>query len=163
MPLSKITTLDMEIAVARFFGFRKNVIVPNLGYGMMMNNNTAMHECDLFILTRSGYGYEVEIKISKTDLLKDKDKPHKHEDERIKYLYFAIPNYLLEHKNHIPERAGIISVMLHENGQFCTTVIRKPRKNSSYVFNDKEQFNIARLGAMRTWGFKRNLQYEGKN
>jgi len=33
----KITTLEMEIALANHFGFRKNLIVPNVKWGLNLN------------------------------------------------------------------------------------------------------------------------------
>ena len=59
-----ITTIEIEEAVARKFGVRTNIIVPNVSWGL-----PGMHECDLFIIKMSGYGVEVEIKISKADIL----------------------------------------------------------------------------------------------
>lgn len=64
----KITTLDMEIVLMEYFGVNRNIIVPNVSWGLNL------HECDLLIFSKSGYATEVEIKISKQDLLKDKNK-----------------------------------------------------------------------------------------
>jgi len=93
----EITTPEMEIALAEYFGIRQNLIVPNVSWGM------DSHECDLFILTPAGYGWEVEIKVSKADLFKDKHKRHRHNSSKIKFLYFAIPEYLERYIDEIPE------------------------------------------------------------
>ena len=58
-----ITTIEMEVAIAAYFGFRQNIIVPNISWGFMN------HEADMFIVRKSGYAIEIEIKRSKSDLL----------------------------------------------------------------------------------------------
>lgn len=147
----KIKCLDIEIAVSNFFGIRTNLIVPNISWGLLN------HECDLFILTNAGYGYEVEIKISKQDLIKDKDKKHKHFDQKLKYLYFAIPEYLENCIEHIPENAGIIIVRWISDVRLFCEIIREPKQIGHYRFSDDEKFQIARLGAMRIWRLKSKL------
>ena len=144
----KITTLEMEVALARYFGVRQNLIIPNIGWGI------GIHECDLFLLTPSGYGWEIEIKISKADLFKDKHKRHGHFSTKIKYLYFAIPDYLEKYISEIPERAGII-IVKSKNWQCKKT--REPQKNTNYKYTTEERFQIARLGALRIWGFKETI------
>ena len=144
-------TIDMELALASYLDSLTNLIVPNVSWGMFG------HECDLLVVSKSGYAWEVEIKISRADLTRDKKKAHGHRDHRIKFLYFAIPDHLESHIEHIPERAGIITV--HDNGHyhFCKT-IRKPKQNGSYKFSDAEKLKIARLGSLRIWGLKRKVR-----
>ena len=146
-------TIEIEIAVAQHFGYRTNLIVPNISWGLNI------HECDLFILSQAGYATEVEIKVSKGDLLKDADKPHQHYSDMIKNLYFAIPEKLEEHISHIPERAGIIVLKRHRvyNNLMCE-VMRKPKPNkNARKLTDKERYQVARLGALRIWGLKHKL------
>ncbi len=146
-------TMSMEIALASYFGIRQNLIVPNVSWGM------DSHECDLFVLTPAGYGWEIEIKVSKSDLFKDKEKRHGHHSYKIKYLYFAIPDYLEEHINEIPERAGVLVVRPNKNydaGYWCYKV-RRPQRNGNYKYTDSERMQLARLGALRIWGLKRKL------
>lgn len=143
-------TIDMELALARYFGVRTNLIVPNVSWGM------DTHECDLFILTPSGYGREVEIKISKSDLIRDKEKNHGHLSSKIKFLDFAIPDYLEEFIYEIPDRAGVILVDSKTKWRWCKRV-RKPVRNSKYKYSDEERLQLARLGAMRIWGLKRKI------
>ena len=104
MALTKITTAEMECCVASFLNYRSNLIVPNVSWGM------ALHECDLLVITKAGYAWEVEIKVTKADLKKDSEKWHGHRSSRIKHLFFAIPTYLQDAIEYIPERAGIITV-----------------------------------------------------
>lgn len=148
----QITTAEMEIALATYFDYRRNLIVPNISWGLFL------HECDLLILTKSGYAYEVEIKVSKADLIKDKEKEHGHKSNRIKFLYFAIPDYLLPHREHIPKRAGIISIITHGHSKGVCQIVRPPVVNSMYRFTDEERYQVARLGAIRIWGLKIKIQ-----
>jgi hypothetical protein len=156
----RIKTLDMEIAVADYFNPRQNLIVPNIHWGLWI------HECDLFILTQAGYAYEVEIKVTKADLMRDKDKRHNHEDRdnRIKHLYFAIPEKLLPHIEHIPQRAGILVAksrrysMRHSGERLRVEEVREPLLMSSYKFSEPEKYKVARLGALRTWTLRRRIQ-----
>lgn len=141
-------TSQMELAVSRHFNYRTNLIVPNISWGF------AIHECDLLIISKSGYATEVEIKVSKSDLKKDQDKKHKHEDKRIKYLYFAIPEKLEKDKDLIPEHAGIIIV---KNNLRCK-VIKKPVIQNNYKFTLEEQYQIARLGSIRTWKLRTKIK-----
>jgi len=72
--IDKITTIEIEERVAQYFGPRECIIVPNISWGINI------HECDLLIIRKSGYGIEVEIKISKSDLIADAKKGHHHHD-----------------------------------------------------------------------------------
>ena len=152
-------TIEMEIALAKYFGVRKqSLIVPNVSWGLYLNFED-LHECDLLILTKTGYLWEVEIKISKADLIADKKKIHGHHNSNIKRLYFAIPEYLACDTEHIPERAGIIIVSKKRTRVYCTT-IREPKNQKGYKLTDKEKFQFARLGTMRSWTLKKNLLKE---
>jgi len=165
MTNSKISTEDMEIAVATYFDYRQNLIVPRVSWGMYFN-----HECDLLILTKNNYAYEVEIKISRSDLMVDRKKKHCHYSDKIKKLYFAIPEYLKKHIDLIPEHAGIIIVSKNENTssfapslwgkqneKYYCNVERKALSKSKYKMTDKERYNLARLGSMRIWSLKKRL------
>ena len=99
----KMNTIDIEIAIANHFDYRRNIIVSNVSWGMNI------HECDLLVLTKSGYATEVEIKISKSDILRDKNKIHGHIHKKIKKLYFAVPENLRNCVDFIPERAGFFA------------------------------------------------------
>ena len=58
VPGETLNTADMEIAIAEWVGTRTHLVVPNVSYGMYV------HECDLFVLSKSGYATEIEIKIT---------------------------------------------------------------------------------------------------
>ena len=155
------STLDIEITISKYFDFTRNIIVTSVRWGMHI------HECDLLIMTKSRYLYEVEIKITKQDLLKDLKKRHQHRDRRIKHFYFAIPEKLVNCIEHIPERAGIIIIKwrkpfidyrnnYHEGCFYCEE-IKKPRNLSDYKCNDVERMKLLRLGALRIWSLKSRI------
>ncbi len=154
-------TLDIEIAVAKYFNPRMNLIVPNLFWGMFN------YELDLCVLSKSGYATEVEIKSCRADLIKDKEKLHGHHNEMIKYLYFALPYHLLKDVGHVPERAGILIVRWQEAWEtyhfkrdafYSCTRFREPKINYNRQWTDTERAKLLRLAAMRTWTLKNQLQ-----
>lgn len=68
MKRKKLKTIDIEVAVATYLNVRTNLIVPNISWGMFL------HECDLLVLTPAGFAWEIEIKTTKADLIKDQKK-----------------------------------------------------------------------------------------
>lgn len=156
-----MTTLEMEIKLMLHFNYVKNIIVPNVSWGM-----NGLHECDLLVLSQAGYATEVEIKISKSDLLKDKLKPHGHEHPYIKTLYFAVPEKLkLLALKEIPERAGLLVWTPYNTDQFDEGIprfrfvgVRKPiTRKDAQKFSDKERMQLLRLGSLRIIGLKKNI------
>jgi len=144
------TSHEIEWAVAGFFGVRTHIIVPNISWGMLL------HECDLAVLSPTGYLWEVEIKTSKADLVRDKSKRKWlfYKERKIRKLWFAIPKKLLNAIEHIPTFAGVLTVseygLVHE--------IRKPEVNDlALKLTEAQKFQLARLGTMRIWKLKRKL------
>jgi len=160
-----ITTIEMEVAIAKYFNFRKNIIVPNISWGF------DIHECDLFVIRNSGFAVEVEIKISRSDLLKDFKKEHNHYDvkHRIAEFYYALPNYLYEScRDIIPDSAGIIICEKHsnyKNVEIITASLKKRAKRikDARILTEREQMKIARLGAMRIWSLKEKNIRNGRD
>jgi hypothetical protein len=151
-----INTVEMEIAVSKLFEIRKHIIVPNLSWGFVS------HECDLFLIKKSGYAVEVEIKISFSDFMKDFEKKHQHKEKQNKIceFYYAIP-YDLQDKciEHIPDNAGIIICKRNETNDNVRASIKRKAKRikNSRKLTIEEQFKVASLGCMRIWGLKSKL------
>jgi len=145
--------IDIEIAVMHHFSPRRNIVVPNVWWGMNFN-----HECDIFVCSQAGVGTEIEIKTDKYDLIKDKKKPHQHSSNKIRRIYFAIPTDLMPYIEHIPERAGIIECYADESGSHRLRFHRKPHENGRYKFDEKERLKLAHLGAMRIIDLKRIIK-----
>jgi hypothetical protein len=128
-----MNTIDIELAVARYFGYRQNLVVPNVSWGL------GLHECDLLILSKNGY----------------LQKGHGHRSNRIKQLYFAIPSTLAKYYEYIPRRAGILVVnSKHNVYRIAKAEINKNARASTV----EERYQMARLGALRICGLKSDLQ-----
>jgi len=144
------TCKEIEIVVTKYFNPRVNIIVPNVWWGLGLN-----HECDLFVLTKPGYGYEIEIKVSKSDLLADLQKRGGHKSDMLRRLYFAIPEKLVSSIPSIPERAGVLIV--NKNGH--VTKFREAKLNpAAKLLTDKQRLKLAHLGCMRIWTLKAKLK-----
>jgi hypothetical protein len=153
-------SIDIEIAAMEYFGVRQNLIVPNVHWGMSLGNKD-LHECDLLVLTKAGYATEIEIKVSKYDLLKDKDKKHKHNHNLIRRLFFAVPEKLkVIALDNIPENAGLLTVSesIDIKGTYNVELIKSPKTNKCAIkWVDKQRMKLAELGCMRLLGLKIKL------
>jgi hypothetical protein len=145
---------DIELAIANYFGYRTNTIVPNVFWGMGLN-----HEADILMLSKAGYVTEIEIKISKADILKDKKKRHQHQSDIVKAFFFAVPEQLTEYAlANIPEEAGLLIVK--DTGTKLRVEKKrdpKPRPRSR-PFTESQRFQLARLGLMRYWSVRDHVQ-----
>jgi hypothetical protein len=148
------TCPEIESAVARYFDPRRCTIVPNVWWGLDLN-----HECDLFVLTRSGYAYEVEIKVSRADLRADLEKRHRHVSASIRKLYFAIPEKLESCIDLIPVHAGILVV--HPGG-FVKKLREAKLNETARQLSVNKQIKLAQLGTMRIWKLKRIIMEMAK-
>jgi hypothetical protein len=164
-----ITTTEIELAIARYYGTREHIIVPNISWGF-----DYMHECDMFIIKKNGYAVEVEIKRSKSDLINDFKKPHHHKSNRIREFFYAIPKKNLEEWGKlIPKHAGIIVYWKTKDeiwdkkkrrwsGEF-KWVTRAGRIRNAEInktarkLTTEEQLKVARLGCLRIWNLKQKL------
>ena len=160
------TCLEMEIALMEKYNIRQNLIVPNVSWGM------GMHECDLLILRKSGIATEIEIKVSKADIKKDKTKKHDHTHKLIKNLYFAVPEHLKDFAlEHIPAKAGLITVSKYEGKKYSTATLRSNTKDRyvietvreckpnklSIKWDEVRKSKLQRLAAMRILTLKKNV------
>lgn len=139
------TAGEIELAMVRYFRRTKYVIVPNLSWGMFG------YELDLCALnTKSFYATEIEIKISKSDLKRDQKKFHNHDRNynMIRYLYFAMPVFLKDSIEFVPERAGVY--LVDEEGN--VTIERKAIPNNvAKKWSYEQAYKLGRLGTIRFW------------
>jgi len=148
----KLCAADIEIAVARHFGWRRNIIVPNVSWGL------DIHEVDLLIISKAGYATEVEIKVTQSDINADLKKGHGHRSNKIRRLYFAVPDYLNEALG-IPDRCGLISV---NNDLYCR-ILRQPKINTKARALRADEINkVLHLGCMRIWRLKDIIRYSSR-
>lgn len=147
-PNAKCSEKLIQQAYIRSKAHQRIVIIPNVSWGMFD------HEMDLCEVSDSGYITEIEIKISRADLKADKDKAVFHTDKhnRIKYLYYAVPNMLASFAlQEIPEYAGLISFRAVSECTWdvaeyvrCATEYKDHRK-----LTPEERIALYRLGCLR--------------
>lgn len=139
-----------------FYSRSVSMVIPNVYWAF------GHYEKDLVVITKAGYAWEIEIKVSRADLIKDKEKRHNHTayNDKFKFLYFAIPKELESHIEHIPEGAGIIIVSEEDRATWWRgcKIIREPQKKSDYKLSVEEQLSIARLSAHRMWVMKKKMR-----
>ena len=152
---NKLKIIDIELALINsLYPIRRNTVVGNVYWGLGFN-----HEIDMLAVTPSGYCTEIEIKTSKADTKNDLKKKHKHESDKIKYLYFAIPDYGESWIEYIPEHAGIILIKRKRNGHLYGIVFKKPKLNKiCRKLTSKEQIKLGKLAAMRIWNLKKKIK-----
>lgn len=130
--------------------YRKMIVVANVSWGM------GVHECDLLGVTTAGYAHEIEIKISRADLRADQKKTHGHDNRKIKYLWFAGPEYLTQDLIELaPERAGIIIIREREHGPLVVEIRQALARPYAAKWDSAQKYNLARLGTMRYWSRKK--------
>lgn len=152
-----INTLEMELALMKYLGIRTNLIVPNVSWGM-----NGLHECDILSLSSSNYATEIEIKVSKGDLINDKHKDHQHDHMLITYFYYAVPAKLAEFAlTEIPEHAGLLSVekVMYFGKEYLRVIQLKPaiRKKKAYKWTIDDRLKLSRLGTLRIYGLKSTI------
>lgn len=157
MEKHSITATDIEQILTGPFGifsFRRYLVVPNVWWGMKFN-----HECDLLCVTKSNVAHEIEIKISVADLKNDLMKKHGHKSNKIKYLWFAMPEKIYDKgKENIPEQVGVIIIKEPENRKPFALVLKKPIATKARNLNQDEIIKLGHLGTMRYWKTARTLE-----
>lgn len=153
-------TIEIEIAMMKYFDIRQNIIIPNVSWGMQLNGKI-LHECDVLSLSKNGYATEIEIKITKADLLKDKEKRHQHSHNHIKNFYFAVPEKLKDLAlKEIPKHAGLFILFKFKDGFISTVMEKKAEVNKKAIkWTDEERLKLAHLGCMRILKLKEKVLY----
>lgn len=142
---------EIELAIARFVGWRHLIIVPNVSWGLGLD-----HECDLLVMwPRSGYCEEYEIKVTRADLLRDRQKRHQHLSPYIRALWFAVPAELATDLSLFPDGAGVVAV--GKNGR-CR--VARPAKKNRLIqpLPDDKRWKLLHLGCMRIWTLKQAIE-----
>lgn len=169
---TNLSLYEIEIAIAKHdtFNFIRNIIAFNVnGTGEVLNIG---HECDMLVLSKSGYLTEIEIKRSWTDFLADFKKKHSHESPLIKYFYYAVPESLYErvmeylYQKEIFAISGIItysedgSIQIR-NAKYYSSMGEPFFCNGTQLGGRKlyleERLQVARYGAMRTIMLKEKI------
>lgn len=132
---------------------RKNVIVCNIQKGM------DIYECDVLLLRPTGYGVEFEIKLTRSDLMKDFKKEHEHDHELVKEVYFTVPMDLVSVAlKEVPIKYGVIGVRRDKEMNPVTEIVRESQINpAARQWTDSERMQLLRLGNMRALKLKKEL------
>lgn len=151
---------QIEVALAQYFGERANVIVPKVSWGLLN------YEADLLIMNKSCYLTEIEIKRSWADFLADFRKKHTHDDSKVSWHYYAVPKSILDKcraklaEVYPDKKWGLICYEYDNYGECRPDMVYLPsdatRHRSEKKLSIEEQFQLARLGAMRIWSIKKN-------
>jgi hypothetical protein len=146
------TAQQIEIAVAKHFGYRQNLIVPNVYWGIGLH-----YEADLVVLRPSDWAIEVEIKVSAADIKADLSKRRQHDSNLFCALYFAVPESLADNAN-IPAHAGILSVYWRDLRGWRVKKIRDAtRRKTARKWTPETRRKLYELAAMRIWSLKEHL------
>ena len=157
--MDTILSVDqIQVLVAELFGVRDNIIVPNVSWGFF-----ATHEADMVVIGKSNYLTEVEIKRSWGDFLKDFRKSTTHDEGKVMWKYFAVPqNIVKKVADYLSTKSikdwGIITY----NDLGGVWFDKKPDNFGSSDPTKKlfieERLKIATLGCMRVWKLKSKLE-----
>lgn len=154
---------EIEIALAKHdkFNFIRNVIAFNVnGWGSIC----LWHECDMLVLSKSGYLTEIEIKRSFADFKNDFKKKHNHANcDLIKYFFYCVPESILDKAIDYFNQNGRYAVdgfitydeNLCLNFHSVDNLMKWQRKFRKLTI--EEQFQVARFGAMRSIGLKEKI------
>jgi hypothetical protein len=143
------TVAELELVAIEYFWNRTSTYVPNLHCGDFP------FEMDIAWMTAKGYMSEIEIKIDKSDVYRDKTKEKwkRYPKHLIRETWFVIPGKLIPVVGHIPEFAGIIVV--DEEGY--ANEFRKAHVNKCHKMTRALQLKVAKLGAARLWNLKQTI------
>lgn len=161
------TLYEIEVALARsdHFNYVKNIVAFNVnGIG---SNLLICHECDMLVLSKSGYLTEIEIKRSWSDFIADFSKKHSHENMGIiRYFYYCVPECIVDKvyeklKSIDMPYSGIITydedLKIKVKGALIEDYYVIRQINPSRKLFLEEQLQVARYGAMRSVLLKEKL------
>lgn len=140
---SKPAAVETEYSIQRRLVLKYNKQVKYMVHNMCY----ALGEMDMFMLRRSGYTEEFEIKVTTADLRADRNKVRKF--RTLTNAYSGVPNYKFIMPNKFsyvlgpnvscvmdwfPEFAGIFTV-----GQYGLTCVRNPKfiYRTKYIWDSK--------------------------
>ena len=151
-----IDQIHLALRNSIFWKKRTDIMIPNLSWGLLP------YEADFVVVNKSGYMTEIEIKRSWEDFKADFKKNHKHDDERVYFFAYCVPesisgkvvSFLKETDPDTPDfmlpavmyYSENMKIGLTELGVLDNFIVPKRRK----LFLE-EILTIARLGQLRYW------------
>lgn len=123
---------------------KSNLVFPNIYLGSW--------EADILEITKSGYTYEYEVKISKSDFKADFEKSkktkktyekksdHISQGKRVTHFYYVCPEGLIDEKD-IPDYAGLIYAKKYNDTATISfkTIKPSPKLNKSKITDKIKQ------------------------
>ena len=170
--LEQIETILVGMPYSPYY-IRQNIVVPNVAWGFLN------HEADLLILNKTNRLIEIEIKRTWADFMADFRKSHTHNDEKLSYFYYAVPESIGEkvfywlyegeyeakhywdrskvngYTEHNSNKCGLIVYGENIFHNYCLTV--PAGKMGDHKLSVEEELKLLRLGNMRIWGMKKKL------
>lgn len=148
---------EIQILVSQLFGIRDNIIVPNVSWGFFDT-----HEADMVVINKSNYLTEIEIKRSWSDFRKDFTKTTTHDEGKVMWKYFAVPEKILKKvSEYLTLNHRIDWGIISYNDLGGIWLVRHPKNHGDTDPKKKlfieERLSIARLGCMRIWKLKSQL------
>ena len=161
----KLYEIEVALAKSEQFNYVKNIVAFNVnGIG---SNLLICHECDMLVLSKSGYLTEIEIKRSWSDFIADFSKKHSHENMGIiRYFYYCVPECIVDKvyeklKSIDMSYSGIITydedLKVKVKGALIDNSYVVKQINPSRKLFLEEQLQVARSGAMRSVLLKEKL------
>jgi hypothetical protein len=148
----KYTAADIELCLKKYFNPRQFSLCPNISLGF---SPLGSREADLLVVTQSMWCYEIEIKVSKSDIKADMRKRHQHRGPVIRKAWFAVPVELAGDEN-IPGYRGVLACSVGLRRE-CYEV-RSPSINKlARKLTPDEYLKLLRLMVYRVWTLKVHL------
>lgn len=102
-------------------------------------------ESDIVAITKSGYAYEYEVKVSRADFLADRRKKkwitYRHQKNHApKYFYYLLPEGLIK-EDEVPHFAGIIECH-NIHGQIIFKEVKKPEILNKLKVSNKQVYKL---------------------
>lgn len=161
---TKRTLYEIEVALAKTpdYSFVKNIVAFNVnGLGKSL---LIQHECDMLVLSRSGYLTEIEIKRSWEDFKADFKKKHNHESMGIiKNFYYCVPISILDKVMAYladKERSFNCIITYDESLIIRHHMVKVGKYAPNFEYRKlflEEQLQVARFGAMRAIRLKEKI------
>lgn len=153
-----LTVDEIQVLVSELFGVRDNIIVPNVSWGFFET-----HEADVVVINKSNYLTEIEIKRSWSDFRKDFKKTTTHDEGKVMWKYFAVPDSILKKvAEYLTINGRKDWGVIAYNDLGGVWIVSHPKNQGNTDPKKKlfieERLAIARLGCMRVWKLKSRLE-----
>lgn len=125
------------------FYYRKHMcVIPRVSWGFLN------HEADIVAVTKSGYFWEAEIKISVSDFKADARKEKWKQGFQWRGFYYVVSEDICNKVKSLPrpDRTGLISV-----GDDLKIISEAEINSDAKPLSVERQMTLMRLGCMRLW------------